>query len=242
MPSPMKNFKTCLKRTQQAEEGLTLIELMVSIVIIVTVLLASAFALNAAFKAQNVSETKSRAVEIAREQSEKAKQRSYLETRLVVPADPRPGEVIPPDTYKGEKMITKTANRINDNGDLENIGFVHRITQEQNGTKFTILTYVTQVTSASFDSAGDNIQLSKSDMALNSNTPSVLTTVAAPIVKRITVVVQWTVDGQLNSTATSVVRTPNPTECIPPRVEAGGGAPADKWTAQERIQTCEEKK
>jgi prepilin-type N-terminal cleavage/methylation domain-containing protein len=238
----MKNFKTCLKRTQQAEDGLTLIELMVSIVIIVTVLLASAFALNAAFKAQTVSETKSRAVEIAREQSEKAKQRSYIETRLVVAADPRPGEVVPPDVYKGEKMITKTADRINDNGDLDNIGFVHRITQEQNGTKFTILTYVTQVTSPSFDSAGDNIQLSKKDMALNSNTPNVLTTVAAPIVKRITVVVEWTVDGQVNSTSTSVVRAPHPTECIPPRVEANGGAPASQWAAQERIQACEEKK
>lgn len=238
MLTSMKNFRTRLQQSRNAEDGLTLIELMVSIVIIVTVLLASAFALNAAFKAQTVSETKSRAVQIAREQSEKAKQRSFVDTRVIAPVEYRPGEVEVPKTYKGELMIIRTADRINDNGDLENLGFVHRVTQEQNGTKFTILTYVTRVTSTSFDGAGANVQLETKDMRLNSNT-STLTKVAGPVVKRITVVVQWDVDGQVNSTATSVIRAPHPTECIPPRVELNGGATSNQWNSQEEISSCE---
>lgn len=227
----MTNLKTLLRTSREAEDGLTLIELMVSIVIIVTVLLASAFALNAAFQAQAVSEVKSRGVEIAREQSEKAKQRNFVDTRVVVPNQYRPGEVVVPETYKGEKVIMRKAERINDNGDLENVGFVHRQVQEENGTKFTIVTYVTQVTSASFDGAGTNIQLNK--------TPVNGVTISAPIVKRISIVVSWTLDGKEHSTSNTVVRAPRPDECIPTRVEVNGGATAAQYAALERIRECE---
>lgn len=230
----MTKLKTLFRKSREAEDGLTLVELMVSIVIIVTVLLSSAFALNAAFKAQAVSEIKSRAVEIAREQSEKAKQKNFVDTRLVAPTQYRPGEVTVPTSYKGESTIIRVADRINDNGDLENIGFVHRQIQEENGTKFTILTYVTRVTSASFDAAGTNIQL-------NTTTVNGVVT-AAPVVKRITIVVSWTLDGSENSTSNTVVRTPRPDECIPPRVEPTGGAGTAKWDSLEKVSACEARK
>lgn len=232
----MKNFRGILRQAHKAEDGLTLIELMVSIVIIVTVLLASAFALNAAFKAQTVSEVKSRAVEIAREQSEKAKQKSFVDTRILVPADGyRSGEVEVPATYKSEPVITRKAARVNDNGDLENVGFVYRTTQEKNGTKFTILTYVTKVTASSYDAAGSNVQM---DPYVQNST----TTWTAPVVKRITVEVLWSIDGENHSTITNVIRTPRPDECIPPRVEKDGSATPSMWDAQERIQACESRR
>jgi prepilin-type N-terminal cleavage/methylation domain-containing protein len=238
----MTNFKAVFRRSAESEDGLTLIELMVSIVIIVTVLLASAFALNSAFKAQAVAEIKSRGVEIAREQSEKAKQKNFIDTRIVVPKalDYRPDEVAVPATYMGEKVITREAERTNANGDLEDLGFVHRTVQEENGTNFTILTYVTQVTPASYDNAGANVQMTKTTVN------GVMT--SAPIVKRITVVVSWSLDGKTQSTSNTVVRSPTASECIPPRVEAEavtpttrveGGATLQKRNAQERIQECE---
>lgn len=229
----MTNLKTLLRASREAEDGLTLIELMVSIVIIVTVLLASAFALNAAFKAQAVSEIKSRGVEIAREQSEKAKQRNFVDTRIVVPIanDYRPGEAVVPPTYNSENVITREAKRINDNGDLENVGFVYRQLREENGTKFTVLTYVTQVTPTSYDAAGANVQLTKTTVN------GVVT--SAPIVKRISIVVSWTIDGEEHSTTNTVVRSPRPDECIPPRIEANGGATTTQRNAQERIRECE---
>lgn len=230
----MTTLKTLFRKSREAEDGMTLIELMVAIVIIVTVLLASAFALNAAFKAQAVAEIKSRAVEIAREQSEKAKQKNFIDTRLVAPAEYRPGEVTVPTSYKGEATIIRVADRINDNGDLEDIGFVHRQIQEENGTKFTILTYVTQVTAASYDAAGANTQMSTTTVR------GVVT--AAPVVKRITIVVSWSLDGATSSTSNTVIRTPRPDECIPPRVEPTGGAGTAKWDSLERISACEARK
>lgn len=229
----MTNLKTLLRASREAEDGLTLVELMVSIVIIVTVLLASAFALNAAFKAQAVSEIKSRGVEIAREQSEKAKQRDYIDTRIVVPVANtyRPGEAVVPPTYNSENVITREANRINDNGDLEDVGFVYRQLREENGTKFTVLTYVTAVTPTSYDAAGANVQLNKTTVN------GVVT--SAPIVKRISIVVSWTVDGEEHSTTNTVIRSPRPDECIPPRVELNGGASTTQRNAQERIRECE---
>lgn len=230
----MTTLKSLYRKSREAEDGLTLIELMVSIVIIVTVLLASAFALNSAFKAQAVSEIKSRAVELAREQSEKAKQKNFVDTRIVVPVQYRPGEVTVPTTYKGETMVTRVADRINENGDLENLGFVHHQITEENGTKFTILTYVTKVTAASYDGAGANVQLGKTTVN------GVVT--AAPVVKRITIVVSWSLDGATSSTSNTVVRSPRPDECIPPRIEPTGGATATQWDALERIRECEAKR
>lgn len=228
----MTNLKTLLRASREAEDGLTLIELMVSIVIIVTVLLASAFALNAAFQAQAVSEIKSRGVEIAREQSEKAKQRNFVDTRIVTPADGyRPGEVVVPPTYNSENIIERKANRINENGDLEDLGFVYREIREENGTKFTVLTYVTAVTPSSYDAAGANVQLTKTTVN------GVVT--SAPIVKRISIVVSWSIDGKEYSTTNTVVRSPRPDECIPPRIELNGGAPTAQRNAQERISECE---
>lgn len=230
----MKRTKDILRELHESEDGITLIELMVSIVLIAGVLIASAFAMNAAFEAQQAGEIKSRAVELAREEIVKDQQRAYTETRLVIPSEYWSGEIPIPATYKGEQTITHQADRINANGDLEDIGLKYIQTKEINGTKFTVKTFVTRVTNASFDGAGAGIQLN------NTNINGKL--VAGPVVKRITVMVTWSVGGAVKQTSTTAVRSPDPTECIPPRIETNGGAGAAKWDKYDFIQACELRK
>lgn len=230
----MKRIKENLRELHESEDGITLVELMVSIVLIAGVLIASAFAMNAAFEAQQAGEIKSRAVELAREEIVKDTQRSYVETRLVIPSEYWSGEIPVPATWKGEQTITHKADRINPNGDLEDIGLKYIQTKEINGTKFTVKTFVTRVTNASFDGAGANIQLN------NANINGKLT--AGPLVKRITVIVTWSTGDGVKQTATTAVRSPDPSECIPPRVEPNGGAGASRWDANDFIQACELRK
>lgn len=230
----MKPNKNIFSKFRHNEDGMTLVELMVAIVIIVATLLASAYALNAAFQAQAAGEIKSRAIEISREESEKAKQRNWVETQILTPQSYYPGEVMVPGSYKTESMITTIAPRIPNSDDLQDVGLKFLQYRELNGTKFKIETYVTRVTSASFDSAGANIQLS------NATINGVAT--AGQIVKRITVVVSWDLGDGANKVSTSSVRAPDPSDCIPPRVEPGGGAGTAKWDAEPKIQACELRK
>lgn len=227
--------KTSFKnRLKQNEDGMTLIEMMVSIVIIVTVLLSSAFALNAAFAAQTAGEIKSRAVQITREEIEQIRAKDYTNTRILKPTDTRPGDVPVPDTYKGENMITKSVTRTESKPnmtDFESEGSIYFKYREINGTRYTVKTTVTQVNSTTFDSAGANIQLEPA--TVNGKA------VVAPVVKRVTVIVTWDIGNGSEQTAMTWVRSPNPSECIPPRVERTGNAGNDKWDAQERIQACE---
>lgn len=223
-----------MDRIKQKEDGMTLIEMMVSIIIIVTVLLSSAYALNAAFAAQASGEVKSRAVQIAREEMEQMRQRDYTNTRILNPTDVRPGDVPVPESYKGEFLITKKVTRTNPSvtlKDFEDKGAIYVKTREINGTRYTVRTIVTQTTSATFDAAGANIQLE----------PAIVNgkSVVAPVVKRVTIIVTWDIGTGPKQTAATWVRSPTPAECIPPRVEQNGAAGNDKWDAQERIQACE---
>lgn len=230
----MNRIKKNLQRLRQSEEGITLVELMVAIVLIVSVLIASAYVMNAAFKAQAASEIKSRAVEIAREEIVKDQQRAFTDTRLIIPEQYWSGEVPVPATYKGEPTITVVADRINENGDLDDIGIKYLQTREINGTKFTIKTFVTRVTPTTFDGAGAMIQMNNG--TINGKT------VAGPVIKRITVIVTWDIGDGVKQTSTTAVRAPSPAECIPPRVEPGGGAGAARWDKYDFIQACELRK
>lgn len=230
----MKHIRTILSKSRDNEEGMSLVELMVAIVIIVSTLLASAYALNSAFQAQSVGETKSRAIEISREQSEKARQRSWVETQVIRPDAYYPGEVVIPTTYKSEQMILTKTPRIANSDDLQDNGLIYLQQRELNGTRFTIETYVTRVTNASFDSAGGNIQLT------NTTINGVMT--AAPVVKRVTIVVSWDVGNGVQKVSTSSVMAPDPAFCIPPRIQKTGGAGTAAWDAKPAIQACELRK
>lgn len=230
----MKHIKEMKQKLRQSEDGITLVELMVAIVLIVGVLIASAYVMNAAFKAQAASEIKSRAVEIAREEIVKDLQKAYTDTRLVIPSEYWSGEIPVPATYKGEPTITQVADRINPNGDLEDIGLKYIQTKELNGTKFTIKTFVTRVTSTSFDGAGAIVQLNNTTVDGKS--------VAGPVIKRITVIVTWDIGEGVKQTSTTAVRAPSPAECIPPRVETNGSAGAARWDKYDFIQACELRK
>lgn len=196
-------------QTRRNEEGVSLIELMVSFMIIVAVLTASALAITAANKTQTFAEARDKANSIANGMIATAHQMTFKS--LAYPQSIATADVIDNGfgnvtKYGLEDIIIVPDSELNydpTNSNIEDQIFLPYREVDQGENHYQITTYLTKVKlNTSFDASGNIMNA----------------TAAAP--RRITVIITWDAgDGQKGEVVRSWVRVPTTAECIPKRLD-----------------------
>lgn len=183
-------------KNMRNEDGISLIEVMVSFILIIGVLLATALAMTSAFSSQATGEGRDRAVQIARSVVEQSRQVGF--GNLGISADSQSlslaeGGLSGQAVYNNENIVI-----IPDSMVLPQQNFPPYHEEVVGQTVYKIFTYITDVKAAStFDQTGGKI---------NAN---------APAPKRTTVIVHWDTTEGTQEVAQTWVRTPTIAECIP---------------------------
>lgn len=225
----MGNLMKRFKEVRASEDGLTLAEVLVAIMVAMVVLTATAVTLSEGFKSFTAAETKSTAVSIGEEHMDEIKAKNWLQTRLIKTVDTNI-----PATYNEEAMFIKTVEDETWSPALEEQGVRFEETEIVNGNAYNVKTYITKASEGTFDSSGNHIRFDR--MTING------VDTVEPIYKNVTIIVTWNNGTEVLSTPTVWSSAPGPQECIPPHLFADGSAGNDKWDAQERIQACEGRK
>lgn len=207
------------------EEGFTLVEILVAVVIIAFVLLAGVKAMGAAFEAQSSATMRATSNSLAQNRLNTIKDNSYINTVVLK----TPTDVIP-QSYKGESIFIKNINT-DWSPELDKQGIQYKRVDTINNVNYNTTVYVTGVNNASNDFNSEGIQLAPT----NINDVNVTN----PIIKRVTVIVDWNNGREDLSTEIAWVRTPTPAECIPPRLLIDGGATQEQYDNQMSIRECE---
>lgn len=184
-----------LKNTRN-EDGISLIEVMVSFIIIIGVLVATALAMTSAFNSQATSEGRDRAVQLSRSIIEQSRQVGYGNlgfSQYNVDLSLAEGGLSGQTLYNDEKIVT-----IPDTMVLPQQNFPPYHEEVIGQTVYKVFTYITEVKAdSSFDQTGGKI---------NAN---------APAPKRTTVIVRWDTTAGSQEVAQTWVRNPTIAECIP---------------------------
>jgi type II secretory pathway pseudopilin PulG len=183
-------------KNMRNEDGISLIEVMVSFIIIVGVLVATALAMASAFNSQATSEGRDRAVQLARSVVEQSRQVPYpnlgfslYNQNLSLAQGGLSGQT----TYNNENIVI-----IPDANVLPQQNFPPYHEEVIGQTVYKVFTYITQVkANSSFDQTAGKI---------NAN---------APAPKRTTVIVRWDTTAGTQEVAQTWVRNPTIAECIP---------------------------
>lgn len=183
-------------KNMRNEDGVSLIEVMVSFILIIGVLLATALAMTSAFSSQATGEGRDRAVQLARHVVEQSRQVGF--GNLGVSQDNQnlslaEGGLSGQTVYNNEKIVV-----IPDSMVLPQQNFPPYHEEVVGQTVYRIFTYITQVKSATtFDQTAGKI---------NAN---------APAPKRTTVIINWDTTAGPQEVAQTWVRNPTIAECIP---------------------------
>lgn len=183
-------------KNMRNEDGVSLIEVMVSFIIIIGVLVATALAMTSAFNSQATGEGRDKAVQLARSLVEQSRQVGYgnlgfsqYNQSLSLAEGGLSGQTV----YNNENIVI-----IPDSMVLPQQNFPPYHEEVIGQTVYKVFTYITQVKAASsFDQTGGKI---------NAN---------APAPKRTTIIVRWDTTGGSQEVAQTWVRTPTIAECIP---------------------------
>lgn len=198
-------FLSKLKELREREDGVSLIELMVSFTIIVAVLAASALAMTAAHKTQTFTEARDKAGFIANGIIEEARVidfPSLAYAQSIASASPNFGGFGTQTTYGNEDIVIVPDSELGydpadpSTGDFQ---FMPYEEQDLGENTFQVWRYITKVkVNSTFDSTG---------AILDPNA-------AAP--RRVTIIVRWNAgDGETGEVTRSWVRVPSSAECIP---------------------------
>lgn len=199
-------FLRKLKELREREDGVSLIELMVSFTIILTVLVASALAITAAHKTQTFSEARDKAGFIANGIIAEARQIDFqglAYAQSIASASPNFNGFGTQTTYGNEDIVIVPDSEMGydpDNpGNIEDYQFLPYRDVDLGENSYQVWSYITKVkVNTTFDSAGN---------VINAN---------APTPRRVTIVVRWNSgDGETGEVVRSWVRSPTSAECIP---------------------------
>jgi type II secretory pathway pseudopilin PulG len=183
-------------KNMRNEDGVSLIEVMVSFIMIVGILTATALAMTSAFNSQATSEGRDRAVQLARSVVEQSRQVGFgnlgfsqYNQNLSLAEGGLSGQTV----YNNENIVI-----IPDSMVLPQQNFPPYHEEVIGQTVYKVFTYITQVKAASsFDQTGGKISAN------------------APAPKRTTVIVRWDTTAGSQEVAQTWVRTPTIAECIP---------------------------
>lgn len=183
-------------KNMRNEDGVSLIEVMVSFIIIIGVLVATALAMTSAFNSQATSEGRDRAVNLARSIIEQSRQVGYGNlgvSQYNVDLSLAEGGLSGQTLYNDEKIAI-----IPDTMVLPQQNFPPYHEEVSGQTVYKVFTYITEVKAdSSFDQTGGKI---------NAN---------APAPKRTTVIIKWDTTAGSQEVAQTWVRNPTIAECIP---------------------------
>lgn len=195
-----------LKELREREDGISLIELMVSFTIIVAVLAASALAITAAHKTQTYAEARDKAGFIANGIVAEARQIDFASlayAQSIASASPNFNGFGNQTTYGSEDIVIVPDSELGydpeNPGDINDFQFLPYREEDLGENTFQIWSYITEVkVNSTFDSSGP---------ILNTN---------APAPRRVTIIVRWNAgDGETGEVVRSWVRVPSSAECIP---------------------------
>lgn len=183
-------------KNMRNEDGISLIEVMVSFILIIGILLATALAMTSAFSSQATGEGRDRAVQLARGVIEQSRQVGFgnlgfsqYNQNLSLAEGGLSGQTV----YNNENIVI-----IPDSMVLPQQNFPPYHEEVIGQTVYKVFTYITQVKAAStFDQTAGKI---------NAN---------APAPKRTTVIVHWDTTAGTQEVAQTWVRNPTIAECIP---------------------------
>lgn len=183
-------------KNMRNEDGVSLIEVMVSFILIIGVLLATALAMTSAFNSQATGEGRDKGVQLARHVIEQSRQVGFgnlgvsdYNQNLSLAEGGLSGQTV----YNDEKIVVIPDSMVLPQ---QNFPPYHEAVVGQ--TVYKVFTYITQVKAAStFDQTGGKI---------NAN---------APAPKRTTVIVHWDTAAGTQEVAQTWVRNPTIAECIP---------------------------
>lgn len=195
-----------LKELREREDGISLIELMVSFTIIVAVLAASALAITAAHKTQTYAEARDKAGFIANGIVAEARQIDFASlayAQSIASASPNFNGFGTQTTYGSEDIVIVPDSELGydpeNPGDINDFQFLPYREEDLGENTFQIWSYITEVkVNSTFDSSG----------------PILNTNASAP--RRVTIIVRWNAgDGETGEVVRSWVRVPSSAECIP---------------------------
>lgn len=183
-----------LRATRSDESGMTITEVLVSFAIALTVILPMVMVMGNSFHSQSVSESRDKAVQLARDYIEESRQVSFSE--LAVTADQASAGIFENGlggklTYNGENIAVLPAGYTS----ALSYGPYQEVTIGK--STFEARAYITKVQNNTFDGTAsylDNTQVYP---------------------KRITVVVTWATGDEEHEVVQSWVRAPQIGECIP---------------------------
>jgi hypothetical protein len=183
-------------KNMRNEDGASLIEVMVSFILIIGVLLATALAMTSAFTSQSTGEGRDKGVQLARSVIEQSRQVGFGNlgfSQYNQDLSLAEGGLSDQTVYNGEDIVI-----IPDSMVLPQQNFPPYHEQVVGQTVYKVFTYITEVKAAStFDQTGSKI---------NAN---------APAPKRTTVIVHWDTTAGTQEVAQTWVRNPTIAECIP---------------------------
>jgi hypothetical protein len=190
----LKKILRRVNETRKSEDGLTIAEVLVAFTIIVGVLLSTAIVMGYAFTSQVTGEGRNRAVQVARDNIEVARQVSF--TDMAVTYDQSQRSVLEDGLgddrdYNGEPIV------ILPQGVDSTLSFSPYEEKVVGQYSFRVWSYITQVKDSTFDGTA----------------PILDATEIHP--KRITVVVRWDSPDGEQEVVQSWVRNPSINECIP---------------------------
>jgi type II secretory pathway pseudopilin PulG len=209
--SPFKAFNLKAKRLNP-EEGLTVVETMVAIVIIAIVLIFTANSLSTAFRTSAYNENRSKASSIAQDVLAVAKQADYK--RLYVkPADTTDASLYGPGKCSADQSSIPASSTV--------------IVTKGTGDPYEGLVYC-QARQATNEKGGvgSTFYVQTKIVYLTDGQGSASTSYFP---KRVYVTVTWqdvySGEGKWNTYVTSYTRTPTPNDCIPDSINANGTIP-----------------
>lgn len=190
----LKKILNRIHETRKSEDGLTIAEVLVAFSIIVGVLLSTAIVMGYAFTSQTTGEGRNRAVQVARDNIEIARQVSFSD--MAVTYDQANRSVLEDGLgtdrdYHGEPIV------ILPQGEDSTLSFSPYEEILVGQYNFRVWSYITEVQDNTFDST----------------VPILDSTEIRP--KRITVVVRWDAPEGEQEVIQSWVRNPSIRECIP---------------------------
>lgn len=209
-----KKLSTLLRLNPKEESGFTLVEIMVAAVIIVIILLATAYGLTNSFRQSSNIENRNKAIALVNDLIAVAKQAPYEE--LYIADRSAPAGLIGQDmcdpvnkTPVGTVLATGPAG-----GDfVDDFISCQEVRFSEIGATFYVSTQISYLTtSASFDNGGGAV------------------TNGDYVAKRIYITIRWR-DVQSGETSWNTVqgtytKTPSPSECIPDTIPVVGSQPA----------------
>lgn len=178
-----------------SEAGMTLVEVLVAVTVILTVAVTASLALGKTFQAQSTTEARNRAVGLSQDRLAKGQLIHFADLmfdKKYATANQLEGGLGGLSEYNNEPILFSSISGVSN---LPLIPY-EEATVGQND--FRVYTYITKVPENNFDGAPGSFS-SREDISP----------------RRITVVVEWDSSAGTQSVVRSVVRYPAPSECAP---------------------------